>query len=170
MDLEILRILIAVVLGFLCFNFPGCPLPRYRVFMGDAGSMLLGLIMGYYAVRFSQFPIAVVRPINMLWIMAMPLLDTVAAILRRIRKGLSPFHPDKVHVHHILLQAGYSPLQTVVTIGAGSLILGLIGYFSNTLDINQGLMFFVFLLAAIIYLLIIRYAWRFMRLIKRDQT
>lgn len=111
----------AAVVGFLCWNLRRPGLPRAEVFLGDAGSMLLGFIIAWTAVRLSQSPEHPVSPVLGPWTIALPLIDTCSLILRRLREGRSPFSADRDHLHHILLDAGY----TATTIAIGGMFLSL---------------------------------------------
>lgn len=116
----VLAILVGVCLGFLPHNFHPA-----RVFMGDSGSMVIGLTIAAAAIivtgQFSsgtvstrqQFPafLPIVLPLAVL---ALPLLDMGLAVVRRIGAGRSPFHPDRHHLHHRLLQLGHSHRRAVV--------------------------------------------------------
>lgn len=97
---------LAALLPFLLLNMRLPWQRRARVFFGDAGSMAAGLLLAILLVRITQGPHAVMPPAAALWLLAVPLVDTVSVMLRRIDAGLSPFKPDQQHVHHILLRTG----------------------------------------------------------------
>jgi len=110
----ILAVLVGACLGFLPHN-----LHPARIFMGDSGSMVLGLtIAGAAIIVTGQIDPAVVSereripafiPIVLpLMVLAVPLIDMTAAVIRRTLKGTSPFMPDAHHLHHVLLRAGHS--------------------------------------------------------------
>ena len=86
---------IVSLLAFLLFNWNPA-----SIFMGDSGSLFLGFIISTVAVMSLEY----IHPIAILYITAIPILDTIVVMLRRIRKGKSPFSPDKTHIHHILLK------------------------------------------------------------------
>lgn len=101
----ILTIVIAGALfGFLRYNFPPA-----RVYLGDTGSMLVGFLLAALAIRctFKQnSAFAFFAPIALL---AIPFIDTAAAIVRRRLTGRSIFDTDRGHLHHTLMKKGYSP-------------------------------------------------------------
>ena len=100
------------LLGFLRFNFAPA-----SIYLGDAGSMLVGLIIGAIAIKCTlkgPATIALAVPFA-LW--AIPALDSAAAILRRKLTGRSLFKPDRGHFHHSLLIRGWSTRQVVMFIG-----------------------------------------------------
>lgn len=109
-------------LGFLRHNFNPA-----RLFLGDSGSMLLGFLLGAAAVQ------GMVKTATMLSLavpvlaLAIPILDTGYAIVRRYRNGVSIFRPDRGHLHHRLLDLGFSQRQVVVLLWLVSATLGLGG-------------------------------------------
>ena len=109
-------------LGFLPHNFYPA-----RIFMGDSGSMLIGLMLASasttVAGSISQSAygahdvFALLSPFLLVAaVVCVPALDTLLAIIRRTRAGVSPFHPDKMHLHHRLLQIGHSHPRVVLLI------------------------------------------------------
>ena len=116
----IAAIVVGACAGFLPFNWH-----RARLFMGDAGSMLVGLLMatGAIAVTGQIDPATLGRsellpaflPIILPFaILLLPLADFTLAVLRRLRAGKSPFTADRKHLHHRLLDMGHSHLQAVL--------------------------------------------------------
>ena len=100
--------------GFLCWNLRVFR-PRATVFMGDAGSTMLGLLIAYLLIIQSQVP-GGIFPVTALWIVALPLIDAVAVLLIRPLRGSSPFSADRIHYHHLLLDRGLSVNATLITI------------------------------------------------------
>jgi UDP-GlcNAc:undecaprenyl-phosphate GlcNAc-1-phosphate transferase len=106
-------------IGFLPWNFHPA-----RIFMGDSGAMLLGLVMAIATVsgvgRNLEGPtrpdLAVIAiPVFLpLFVLAVPLLDVVLAIVRRMRRGIGIGHADKQHIHHRLMDIGHSHRQAVL--------------------------------------------------------
>jgi UDP-GlcNAc:undecaprenyl-phosphate GlcNAc-1-phosphate transferase len=122
---ERLLAIAGAVVGFLAWNLRRPGLSRAEVFLGDAGSMLLGFIIAWTAVRLSQNPQHPVSPVLGPWTIALPLIDCCSLILRRMREGRSPFAGDRDHMHHLLLDAGYTPTAIVIGSAIASLVLGL---------------------------------------------
>ena len=110
--------LVAVCLAFLCFNFYPA-----SVFMGDSGSMLLGITLGIVAIsgvtRAQGFVLALVP----LAIAGVPVLDTVSAIVRRLRGHESIGHADTEHIHHRLMHSGLGQLRSVAVLWTCSAVL-----------------------------------------------
>jgi len=122
---ERLLAIAGALVGFLAWNLRRPGMSRAEVFLGDAGSTLLGFVIAWTAVRLSQNPEHPVSPVLGPWTIALPLIDCCSLILRRWRQGRSPFSADREHLHHLLLDAGYTP--TAIALGAAlvSLLLGL---------------------------------------------
>src|SRR3989344_8149200 len=129
-DEQLLLIMMSALLGFLYFNFRLPHRKKAVIFMGDAGSMFLGLMLSWFAIRLSQGSHPAAPPITFLWIMALPLLDILAVMIRRVSKGQSPFQPDRYHLHHVLQSIGKTakhPTALLLTISLGLGILGILG-------------------------------------------
>lgn len=109
-------VVIACVLGFLLFNYRFPWRRDAHAFMGDAGSTLLGFLLAWVMLSLFQQPEPRLPPIAILWIVAVPVSDTVVAMWRRHRKGHSIFAPDRDHLHHILQRAGFGVNATVLII------------------------------------------------------
>jgi UDP-GlcNAc:undecaprenyl-phosphate GlcNAc-1-phosphate transferase len=159
-QLWLLILLIAVVIAFLSFNlrFPGRP--QALVFMGDAGTMFLGFILAWFMINLSQGSQRAMTPVTALWIFALPLLDTLTIMLRRILNGYSPFAADRKHLHHLLLNNGFSVPQTlsiILGLAAGLAFLGLLGLY---VGIAEATMFRGFLILFAIYLISMMVAWQ----------
>ena len=105
-DADLLLTLVMVLAGFLAWNLRHPWRKKAKVFMGDAGSTLLGFALGWFMIDLSQGGQAVMAPITALWIMALPLMDTITVMIRRLRAGQSPFAGDRQHLHHLLLATG----------------------------------------------------------------
>ncbi|MGI2027814.1 undecaprenyl-phosphate alpha-N-acetylglucosaminyl 1-phosphate transferase [Endozoicomonas acroporae] len=120
--------LAAALLGFLIFNLQMVRRLR-KVFLGDAGSMLLGFTFAWLVIEYSQNDASgaeIFSPITALFVLGLPLVDMLTTIARRIKKGQNPMRPDRTHVHHILLHAGFTPRQTLaIIIVVGAMFHGL---------------------------------------------
>ena len=133
------------LLAFLMLNFR---LPWKRsalIYLGDAGSTLLGFILTWLIIEATQGENAIMPPVYALWFLAIPLIDTVSLLIKRPMQGLSPFNAGTDHLHHRLLQAGYSHEQTVLGLYFAALVTGGIGLFGYFYDVSEALMFAGFL-------------------------
>lgn len=116
----ILACLVGACLGFLPYN-----LNPAKIFMGDTGALLLGYVMSTVSVIGMFKFYALVTFVLPVLALAVPLSDTIFAFTRRILHGQSPFHADRGHFHHKLLDMGLSQKQAVAVLYAISAILGL---------------------------------------------
>ena len=129
--------LIAAVLGGACVGFLPHNFNPARIFMGDSGSMLIGVLLAAATTSASgKIPVVVDSPRYYLASLAplsvfaavlfVPVLDLAMAVVRRTRAGMSPFSPDKMHLHHRLLEIGHSQRRAVLLIylWAGVLAFG----------------------------------------------
>ena len=111
------------VLGFLPFNtYPA------SVFMGDAGSQLLGFAIGVLSVRATQNPLSLISTATPILLLAVPILDTLSVMVQRVAEGSSPFHGDKNHIHHKLLALGFAHHEAVIVIYAVQALLFVMAY------------------------------------------
>lgn len=106
--------LAGALFGFLCFNKPPA-----SIYLGDAGSMMIGLFVGTIAV-WSSFKETAALASAPMAILAIPLLDSTAAIVRRRLTGRSIYQTDRGHMHH-LLQLKYGPIGMLVVVGTACL-------------------------------------------------
>lgn len=118
----IMATLIGACVGFIPFNFHPA-----KIFMGDAGAMLIGLLLSSAAIAATAQPVAdgvrlaaglpafmpIILPIAVL---SLPLLDLFLAVVRRTARGVSPFSADRGHLHHKLLDIGYSHRRAVLVL------------------------------------------------------
>jgi len=109
-----ITVLIGALVAFITMNCRFFRLKRARVFMGDAGSTVLGFYLVYMLIAYSQGDDAVISPVLAGWILGLPLLDGSAVIASRLLDRKAPFHPDRRHLHHLLLDAGNSVNKTVI--------------------------------------------------------
>jgi len=126
--IEPLVMLLAVLAGFLVYNlrYPGRR--RASIFLGDSGSMALGLMVAWFAIDLAQGPDPALKPISVAWILAFPVMDTFAQFYRRIRQGRHPFDPDRGHFHHHLVHAGWTAGRASAFIIILVFALGAIGF------------------------------------------
>jgi UDP-GlcNAc:undecaprenyl-phosphate GlcNAc-1-phosphate transferase len=111
------------ILGFLRFNtYPA------SVFMGDAGSQLLGFAVGVLSLRATQSGTSALSAATPILLLALPILDTLSVMVQRVSEGRSPFSADKNHIHHKLLALGFDHHEAVMVIYAIQADLFLLAY------------------------------------------
>ena len=160
-----LLILGGALIGFLCFNMRLPWQCRARVFMGDCGSLMLGFILAWAAIRVTQVEENALPPAAVLWFFAIPLWDTVRLLFFRKLKGMSPFQPSRDHLHHLLLRVGYSDNQVVRFIHLVAIASGLVGFASWRAGVPDAVMFYAFLAAFALYCAAVQRPWILMRLV-----
>jgi UDP-GlcNAc:undecaprenyl-phosphate GlcNAc-1-phosphate transferase len=146
----VILVFMGAILAFLFFNFPAKFLEKRKVFLGDAGSLLIGLILAWLTVRLTQ-GYRHCSPVLMLWIMALPLMDTVHLIINRKARGVSAFRADRRHIHHILLHVGYSPSKTSLILAAVSFLIGVLGIMLYMNGVSDWVLFLGVILLFCIY-------------------
>nr|WP_211095662.1 UDP-N-acetylglucosamine--undecaprenyl-phosphate N-acetylglucosaminephosphotransferase [Hafnia alvei] len=159
--------IIAAILPYIVLNL-GILGRRYKVFMGDAGSTLIGFTVIWILLQSTQGKSHPMNPVTALWMIAIPLMDMIAIMYRRLRKGMSPFSPDRQHIHHLIMRAGFTSRQAFVLITAAAALLAAIGVWGERLPfMPEWGMLALFLLAFFMYGYCIKRAWRVARYIKR---
>lgn len=141
--------LVVACLPYILLNL-GVPWGRkFKIFMGDAGSMLIGFTVIWLLILASQGENAVMAPVTALWIIALPLMDMTRVMISRVRRGSSPFRPDREHLHHILMRAGFSGRLTLAIMTSTQLFCGMLGVILAGYHVSDswqlGLFFVVFI-------------------------
>jgi UDP-GlcNAc:undecaprenyl-phosphate GlcNAc-1-phosphate transferase len=118
--------LLALALAGACGGFLAYNLPPARIFMGDSGAYFLGFILATIALMGISRIATVGSLIIPLTLLIIPVMDTFAAIVRRVREGRHPFSPDKQHLHHKLLALGLGERHILAVIYGFSLYLSVV--------------------------------------------
>lgn len=163
---------LALLLALAMLPYLACNLnfiPGRRIFMGDAGSMLIGLSVIWLLILGTQSESASFRPVTALWIIAIPLMDMIAIMIRRIRKGQSPFQADREHLHHISLRLGLSSRESLLLISALACIFACIGIIGEYLLIPDVIMLLLFLALFATYLYLLQHIWRIISRIRHKR-
>ncbi|RCJ06753.1 MraY family glycosyltransferase [Cupriavidus necator] len=154
------------ILGFLIFNIRNPLRGKSRIFLGDAGSLMLGFSIVWFAVLLSQVQYnehGRIPPVVMLWVLGFVLIDLFTVVVRRVLKGKNPLSADRTHLHHVLLRFGMGPDAIVWVILVSNVLLGFCGVFGWKAGLSEQTLFILFLLLALLHLMIMRVAWRFIR-------
>jgi len=162
------------LLVFLFFNL-GIFGKNSKIFLGDAGSLYIGLLIAFLLVSISQssLEVRILNPVTTLWIVAIPIFDTIAIMIRRILKGQSPFLPDRRHLHHILLKLGLDDRSSLIFISTLGLILSIFGIlldiykFSETLSL---ILWIILFLAYLLFILRIYTIFKYIKKIRKSKT
>jgi UDP-GlcNAc:undecaprenyl-phosphate GlcNAc-1-phosphate transferase len=132
---------IVAVFTFLLFNWHPA-----KIFMGDSGSLTLGFVISILSIQSLEY----LTPAAVLFIIALPILDTFIVMTRRIQRGRSPFKADRNHMHHFIYKVKKDVKFTVILIVYVQLAFSIIGYQLNRTDnflnlILFGILFYIFL-------------------------
>ncbi len=146
-----------LLLVFLVANLAG---GRRQVFLGDAGSAFLGFVLAWLVVHFSQGEYRRIYPVTALWLLALPVFDTIFVMTQRLLAGRSPFAPDRCHVHHLLLRRGYSPRKALLVLVVYALILAQTGWLMLHYQVPEHWQFYAFVALSGVYYVMIRRGWR----------
>ncbi|MEL6673511.1 MAG: MraY family glycosyltransferase [Bacteroidota bacterium] len=130
------------LLGFLWFNFAPA-----KIFMGDAGSLVVGFLIALLSISFLNFsaPLSAFSSFNsfgpalIFALLMVPLVDTLQVMFSRVIQGRSPFSPDRNHVHHHLIRMGFSHQEASLRLYAVSLAAVGLVILGNVLDLPQSI-------------------------------
>ena len=141
---QILFTVIAVVLAFWAMNMRFPWRAHAKVFLGDSGSMMLGMLLTWFSVEVAHGRSGI-PPVVAVWFLALPLIDMGVVILRRLTRGHSPFRAGRDHFHHMLIGAGMSPGTAVLVVLLIATVLAAIGFFAWRTGVSESLLFYAFL-------------------------
>lgn len=147
-------LIVVATIPYLFYNVSTRNSRGKKIFMGDAGSMYMGLTVIWLLTLNTQTTTtseAAFRPVTALWLIAVPLMDMLAIMFRRIRRGDSPFKADNGHIHHICLANGFNARQSLWIISALSISCALIGVLGEVYEVADWLMLLAFIATFSIY-------------------
>ncbi|SEG58264.1 UDP-GlcNAc:undecaprenyl-phosphate GlcNAc-1-phosphate transferase [Nonomuraea solani] len=152
----IAAVLIGTCLGFLPHNFHPA-----KIFMGDTGAMLIGLVLASSIVTVTPLDPAAIEDMNKVpvllplmlpaAVLVLPLIDLITAVVRRTSQGLSPFAPDRGHLHHRLLDIGHSHRRSVLIMYAWAFLFA----FGMVLMSREGVPVLMFLVVIVLALAVL---------------
>jgi UDP-GlcNAc:undecaprenyl-phosphate/decaprenyl-phosphate GlcNAc-1-phosphate transferase len=166
---KIVAVLAGALGGFLLFNLPWGGRGSHRTFMGDAGALVLGFALAWFAVSLTQRPVAVPPPV-MLWVLGIVLMDVFTVTVRRLARRRSPMAPDRDHIHHVLLRRKYSAQQTLMLLVGVNVLLAGIGTALWLVGASDALIFWSFLAVCVVYFALFFMPFRLYRLRGRPAT
>jgi UDP-N-acetylmuramyl pentapeptide phosphotransferase/UDP-N-acetylglucosamine-1-phosphate transferase len=131
------------LLAFSYFNVFG---KTFKIIMGDTGSLTIGLTMSVVAIHFSEMNLNPAIPFHIhsapsvaIALLMLPVFDSIRVILNRMARHRSPFEPDRTHIHHHLLDLGFTHLKaTLILLGISLFFIG-VGFLIKDLTVFQGL-------------------------------
>lgn len=143
---ERVSVLAAALAGFLLWNVRFPWRPRAKVFLGNAGSAFLGLVIAWVSFRLTQNPGHPVNPVLALWLLPIPVMDTLVLIVRRLREGRSPFSAGRDHIHHFMQDAGFGPTRAALWLTLFTLLCGLLVGQAMRMDVPNPLLLLAYVL------------------------
>ena len=158
--LQTLNVVSAAIIGFLILNQRILSRKKAWIFLGDAGSMMLGFALIWNVIEITQGYVTIISPAAALWFIAVPIFDTITMMARRIYHGRSPFQADAEHLHHLLVRSGLTVGETIGIMCLLAVIGCTIGLLLTYLGIADLIVAILFLLTGLAYLWVIQTAWR----------
>lgn len=140
-------ILAGACLGFLPYNFNPA-----KIFMGDTGALFLGFMLAAVSIEGVMKSVATIAVVVPIIILGVPIFDTTFAIFRRLLNGKSIAEADKGHLHHRLLERGYSQKKTVLILYAISAVFGICAILISEANTKRAVIFSVIVFIATILL------------------
>jgi UDP-GlcNAc:undecaprenyl-phosphate GlcNAc-1-phosphate transferase len=134
------------MLGFLTYNFHPA-----KIFMGDSGALFAGFLLATLSVMYQMKSNDITMYVPLL-ILAVPILDITFSSVRRILKGTSPFVADAEHIHHKLLQFGFTQNKAVFVLVAFSFVMGALATYIAAQDITKYIIYAVIMLIVMLIL------------------
>lgn len=146
-------VIIVAIIPFLFYNLGGAG-SKYKIFMGDSGSMVIGFAVVWLLLSSTQ-DVSVteheLQPMTVIWFIFVPLIDMASIMWRRIRQGKSPFEADRGHLHHIILDNGFSSGQTLAFISIFAIICSSVGLSLQLLKCPDSINFLSFIACSALY-------------------
>ena len=160
---------VAVLLGFLKYNLS----KKNKIFMGDTGSMVIGFILTFMAIRFiyiAGLPSYKLNtaPVLLLFIFCIPVIDTANVIIVRLLNKKHPLKADRNHLHHQIVNFGFNHIQTTVLLVTINVLFIFIGFYFRHLEINQ--LFLIFLILSISFAVLLKITSRKLAILKHEKN
>jgi len=159
-DLLLILVLGCSILGFLVLNIRHPWRLRAAVFLGDGGSMMLGLALAFIAISLSQHSESALSPVAALWVCGLPIIDTVSLIVRRLAAGHNPMASDRQHLHYLMLDSGFSVGETVSLLIGINTILGAIGVVGWYLEVPDRILLLGLMVPISLHSWFVNYVWK----------
>lgn len=157
-------VLMAALAGFLAYNMRHPLRARAAVFLGDSGSMALGLALAWFCITLAKPGTEVIQPISIAWILALPIIDTCAQFARRVAQGRHPFSADRNHFHHHFVNAGVSVGWTMAALCLIGIGMGAVGIGGMVLGVPEPVLSYAWIAMLLTHIYISLRPRRFRRL------
>ena len=143
------------LMPFLVHNVFGL---KSRMFIGDAGTMMMGILLTWFVIRYLSFygierglPGGLCPIANSLSILSVPVFDTLRVMVMRMIRGRSPFSPDRTHLHHAFVDCGFSHVFTAVSEILISMVVFLTSNIAYWLDFSSEIQLYLVIIAGAIF-------------------
>lgn len=166
-NVALLAVAMAALGGFLFYNLRHPWRERAAVFLGDAGSLALGLTIAWFSLHLSKLPGPPIRPITVAWLLALPIYDTCGQFARRIGNGRHPFDADHHHFHHHFIYAGLPVRRATACILLVVFLNGLFGVGGILLGAPEYVMAYLWIAGLFVHIYMSMRPHRFRRLLAR---
>jgi UDP-GlcNAc:undecaprenyl-phosphate GlcNAc-1-phosphate transferase len=145
----------------------------FKVFMGDAGSLLMGFTVTWLFIVGSQSHLTstvVIDPVTTLYLVAIPLMDILTVMARRIKQKRSPWLADRQHIHHLFEKAGYSQKQTLIRLTLIMAAIAGLGVFLQYVNVAEWVRFVAIVLVLVGYIRLTKYLKKQMSRVERTEN
>ncbi len=144
---------VSALLAFLLINLSIINKFIPKVFLGDAGTTMIGFILCWYFIKLSNgSENNLFRPITAVWLLSIPIMDTVAVFLRRLYERKSPWKAGRDHIHHILLMRGFKHYQVLIILIGVSIIASSVGIYCEVIRAPEYYLFYGYIIYFILYM------------------
>jgi UDP-GlcNAc:undecaprenyl-phosphate GlcNAc-1-phosphate transferase len=135
-------LLLAPLAAFLFLNMRHPLRARASVFLGDAGSLSLGLLIGFFAISAAKVQGAefILPPVAIIWFVGVPVIDAFSIFFVRLKKRCHPFEADRLHLHYKLVDCGLSQRDATYALLALSFVFCAVGYFASVTGVPDYIM------------------------------
>jgi UDP-GlcNAc:undecaprenyl-phosphate GlcNAc-1-phosphate transferase len=151
-------IFVGAIVAFLLFNVWQAPNIKHtnKKYMGDAGSTLLGLVVGVLLVQGSHSPSPAFTPITALWLVLLPMVDMLVVVCRRVSRGRSAVVVDNTNIYHLLLRVGFSSITTLGILFVVQLVFVVLAVAASAMGVVEPVLFLILLGVVVLYLWFLR--------------
>jgi len=152
--------LLGCTAAFLVFNMRSPWRKRAAVFLGNGGSLSLGFTLAWLTIAATQAEDRMFPAVTAIWLLAIPISDTIVCMSRRLMRGHNPFRADRTHLHHILIDLGLAPGRAVALVHLIALVLAGTGIAGWALRVPEYVMFYTAMAVFAVYILLVQYGLR----------
>ena len=124
-----------------------------KIFLGDAGTTIIGFFLCWNLIYMSNGDVVVFRPITAVWLIGLPIMDTITVIITRLKRKRSPFTAGRDHIHHLLLNYGFSSIKSLLILVTFAILLAVVGILGEIYKVREHFLFYGILIIYLLYYL-----------------